>query len=166
MCGNDPAILLGAAHELAKLPGIVAVDLNLGCPQGIARRGHYGAFLLEETERLVRIVWTLARGPDAVPCPVTCKVRILPTMEATMKLCHALVGAGCSVLTGGWVGGWVLGRIGLSFVFCCGGADDGWMFHTYTNSARADAGAEQADGRDVRLGGYQGDPRGEKERAS
>ena len=158
MCGNDPAILLGAAHELAKLPGIVAVDLNLGCPQGIARRGHYGAFLLEETERLVRIVWTLARGPDAVPCPVTCKVRILPTMEATMKLSHALVGAGCSVLTGGWVGRFFMRRR-----FRYGGFDDDWMFNTYTNSARADASAEQADGRDVRLGGHQGDPRGENE---
>lgn len=99
MCGNDPATLLGAAHELAKIPGIVAVDLNLGCPQGIARRGHYGAFLLEETELLVRIVWTLARGPNSVSCPVTCKIRILPTMDETLKLCHALVGAGCSLLT-------------------------------------------------------------------
>lgn len=99
MCGNDPATLLEAAHQLAKLPGIVAVDLNLGCPQGIARRGRYGAFLLEETALLARIVTTLARGPNAVPCPVTCKIRVLPTMEATLALCRALVGAGCSLLT-------------------------------------------------------------------
>lgn len=64
--------------------------------QGIAKRGHYGAFLLEEVELLVSIVSTLAKG---LRVPVTCKIRLRSSMEATMELCHALVGAGCSLLT-------------------------------------------------------------------
>jgi len=96
LCGNDPAILLAAAQEICRIDGVCAIDLNLGCPQGIARKGKYGAFLLQHTELVVRIVFTLSQGLDK---PVTCKIRLLPSFEETLSLCHALVAAGCSLLT-------------------------------------------------------------------
>jgi len=96
LCGNDPEILLAAAKEICRIDGVCAIDLNLGCPQGIARKGKYGAFLLHQTDLVVKIVSTLAQGLDK---PVTCKIRLLPSFKDTMSLCHALVAAGCSLLT-------------------------------------------------------------------
>jgi len=93
-CGNDEDILLKAAKMVEKKCD--AVDLNLGCPQGIARRGNYGAFLLSETDLLRRIVSRLATN---LSIPVTCKIRLLPTQEATLHLVKTLVDAGCTVLT-------------------------------------------------------------------
>lgn len=48
-CANDKETFLQAAMRLVEENGRVdAVDLNLGCPQGIAKRGQYGAFLMED----------------------------------------------------------------------------------------------------------------------
>ena len=69
-CANDPATLLAAAKLVEGRCD--SVDLNLGCPQRIAKRGNYGAFLMDDLERVRAMVETLAKN---LSVPVTVKAR-------------------------------------------------------------------------------------------
>lgn len=92
--GDDADTIIAAARHLQA--HVDAIDLNLGCPEGIARKGHYGAYLLEETELVTEIV----RQMDAeLEVPVACKIRkVSRDLQDTLRLAHALQEAGCSVL--------------------------------------------------------------------
>jgi tRNA-dihydrouridine synthase 1 len=94
IAGHEPQLMLASAKYLEN--ECDAVDINLGCPQGIAKRGKYGAFLMEELELLDSIVRTLVTGLNI---PVTCKTRIYKDFETSIRLCETLVNAGASVLT-------------------------------------------------------------------
>ncbi|MES1904149.1 MAG: tRNA-dihydrouridine(16/17) synthase [NAD(P)(+)]-like protein, partial [Paramarteilia canceri] len=52
-CGNDPNEMLESAKKVEQYCD--GVDLNLGCPQNIAKSGRYGAFLQNEWEIIERI---------------------------------------------------------------------------------------------------------------
>ena len=91
--GHDPATLLAAAKHVEHRCD--AVDLNLGCPQKIARRGRYGSFLLDEPKLVSEIVSTLH---SHLECPVVCKIRLLPNASETADFARMLVGCGASVI--------------------------------------------------------------------
>ncbi|KAI0439593.1 dihydrouridine synthase-domain-containing protein [Xylaria telfairii] len=93
-CANDPEQLLHAAEMVA--PYCDAVDLNLGCPQGIARKGRYGAFLQEDQDLIYRLINILHEN---LSIPVTAKIRILDTKEDTLAYAKNVLAAGASVLT-------------------------------------------------------------------
>ena len=96
-CGNDKDVLLEAMKLVEE--HVDGVDINCGCPQQIAKRGGYGAFLLEEDngDLIVDIVRHLAQHMDV---PVSVKVRILPSgIEDSLVLYKRLVDAGAAMLT-------------------------------------------------------------------
>ncbi len=92
--GDDPDLLIKAASIVQD--DVTAVDLNLGCPQGIARRGNYGAFLLPQQDKVVQILSAMVQGLD---CPVTAKIRRLPKLEDTIELCKKMEACGVSMIT-------------------------------------------------------------------
>ncbi|KAJ4523490.1 tRNA dihydrouridine synthase [Exophiala dermatitidis] len=93
-CANKPEELLDAAQYVA--PYCDAVDLNLGCPQGIAKAGHYGAFLQEDWDTIYKLINTLHKD---LSVPVTAKMRILETREKTLEYAKMILSAGASILT-------------------------------------------------------------------
>lgn len=64
-----------------------AVDINLGCPQGIAKKGNYGSYLLEKKDLIVAMVSKLHKE---LKVPVTCKIRCLKTESQTLELAKAI----------------------------------------------------------------------------
>jgi tRNA-dihydrouridine synthase 1 len=93
-CSNDPDDLLTAAKHVA--PFCDAVDLNLGCPQGIAKRGKYGAFLQEDWDLIARMI---RKCHEELDVPITAKMRVLETKEKTLEYAKTLLGAGASLIT-------------------------------------------------------------------
>jgi tRNA-dihydrouridine synthase 1 len=93
-CANEPDELLAAAKFVQ--PYCDAVDLNLGCPQGIARKGRYGAFLQEDWDLIFRLINKLHTGLDI---PVTAKIRVQETREKTLDYARMILRAGASILT-------------------------------------------------------------------
>ncbi|XP_010484529.1 PREDICTED: tRNA-dihydrouridine(16/17) synthase [NAD(P)(+)]-like [Camelina sativa] len=92
-CANDPDTLLEAAKRVE--PYCDYVDINLGCPQRIARRGNYGAFLMDNLPLVKSLVEKLAQNLNV---PVSCKIRIFPNLQDTLKYAKMLEDAGCSLL--------------------------------------------------------------------
>ncbi|KAG0594770.1 hypothetical protein M758_UG107900 [Ceratodon purpureus] len=70
------------------------VDINLGCPQRVAKRGNYGPFLMDNLPLIQSMVTELAKG---LTMPVSCKFRIFPDLENTLAYARMLEKARCSL---------------------------------------------------------------------
>jgi tRNA-dihydrouridine synthase C len=97
LLGSDPACLAENAARFAEL-GPAGIDLNFGCPAKIVNRHGGGAMLLDDPERVARIVAAVRR---AVPpqIPVSAKMRLGFNDDSRAEECAlAIAGAGASEL--------------------------------------------------------------------
>lgn len=93
-CANDPDTFAEAC-ALAE-PHCDGVDLNLGCPQVIAQRGHYGAFLMEEWDVVEKMIKTACAR---ISKPITAKIRVYESVEKTVEYAKMLERAGAKIIT-------------------------------------------------------------------
>ncbi|GAV27475.1 hypothetical protein PMKS-000943 [Pichia membranifaciens] len=95
-CANDPDVLLEAAkHVVGKCD---AVDINFGCPQGIAKKGHYGSFLMEEWDLVYNLINKLATELGD-QLPVTAKIRVFDDWSKSLEYAKLCLNAGAKFLT-------------------------------------------------------------------
>lgn len=94
LCGNEPKTMLKAAKFVEN--DCDAVDINLGCPQGIAKKGHYGSYLQDEWDLIAEMVKILHEN---LKVPVTCKIRCFPDVEKTVRYAKMIEAAGAQMLT-------------------------------------------------------------------
>lgn len=112
---NDPELFAQAAKLVENVAD--AVDLNLGCPQRTAHLGHFGSYLLGDDDR--ELVLNIVRaGSKAVSIPIFVKIRLMDTVEETIKLCHQLRDAGASLIA-------IHGRYRATWERTSAGARDG-----------------------------------------
>ena len=93
-CANDADMFATAA---AMVEGQCdAVDLNLGCPQGIAKKGHYGSFLMEDMELIYKLINTAHTNSNV---PITAKMRVFEDDDKSLQYAKMLQDAGAQLIT-------------------------------------------------------------------
>uniref|UniRef100_A0A672QHF8 Dihydrouridine synthase 2 n=1 Tax=Sinocyclocheilus grahami TaxID=75366 RepID=A0A672QHF8_SINGR len=74
---------------------VAAVDVNMGCPKEYSTKGGMGSALLSDPEKIEAILSTLVNG---ISKPVTCKIRILSTLEDTVNLVKRIEKTGVAAI--------------------------------------------------------------------
>ncbi|KAK9517360.1 hypothetical protein VZT92_025238 [Zoarces viviparus] len=74
---------------------VAAIDVNMGCPKEYSTKGGMGAALLSDPDKIEAILKKLVTG---VSIPVTCKIRILPSLEETVRLVQRIEKTGVAAV--------------------------------------------------------------------
>ncbi|KAI5179537.1 tRNA-dihydrouridine synthase 1, partial [Pancytospora epiphaga] len=93
ICGNDPDTMLETCLSVQSVCD--AIDINFGCPQEIARKGHYGAFLMDDMPLIKKIVTHISSN---ISIPLFCKIRVFPLITQTVEYAKMLEESGCALL--------------------------------------------------------------------
>ncbi|CAL8360734.1 unnamed protein product [Lota lota] len=89
----DPDRALAVARLVEK--DVAAIDVNMGCPKEYSTKGGMGAALLSDPDKIEAILTKLVQG---LTKPVTCKIRILPSIQDTVSLVRRIEKTGVAAI--------------------------------------------------------------------
>jgi len=93
LAANNATLFEAAVKILS--PYCDGLDLNLGCPQHIARKGGYGAFLMNSDWSIISSI--ISAG--AAHAPITVKIRVFESIAKTVEYAREIERSGASALT-------------------------------------------------------------------
>ena len=101
IAGYDPECMAKAAMDIYERceGNLDAIDLNLGCPQAIARKGRYGAFLFLEDNDVVCNILRSMRKTLPRDVAITAKIRVLKDAAKLKDKILNMQDAGLDLLT-------------------------------------------------------------------
>ncbi|KRY60575.1 tRNA-dihydrouridine(20) synthase [NAD(P)+]-like [Trichinella britovi] len=91
---SDGEKALAAARVVEQ--DVAGIDVNMGCPKPFSLLGGMGAALLEQREKVRSILTMLVEN---ISKPVSCKIRVLPSVEDTVDLCRLIEECGVQAIT-------------------------------------------------------------------
>jgi len=91
---SDSVLALKAAQMVSQ--DVKGIDLNMGCPKHFSVHAGMGAALLCNVEKATDILSTLVRNLNN---PISCKIRLKPTVAETIDLLKSLESTGVKAIT-------------------------------------------------------------------
>ncbi|MDK2892242.1 tRNA dihydrouridine synthase DusB [Methanohalophilus sp.] len=93
--GSEPETMRKAAVILVDKFRPSSIDINLGCPSPAIRGCGAGSALLSFPDKVHSIISSVS---DVIDIPVTSKIRILDSIDATLEIAREIESAGASAL--------------------------------------------------------------------
>lgn len=104
LSGNNPSNFELVYNTLIQMDAghcFDVIELNMGCPQAVALRGKYGAYLmghLDLAEEILRTLVTATTRSD-LGHKIAVKTRLNTSIKATVSMCNRLCSTGVAMLT-------------------------------------------------------------------
>ena len=98
--GSFDSNILATAKDFTSLPNCVAIDINLGCCQKVAKRGNYGYFLVENENKRRNVIKMVEEISNGINVPLCVKIRMIENdVDITANFAQQLEKAGAKIIT-------------------------------------------------------------------